>query len=162
MYKLTFDNGDTFYTDSLTYVKKSKNGCFVICDEYSANGIVFMDTPYHVYGLPEIDGIESVSVSYFDSGENLKNNEYSISDVEQMVINQQIIILQLSDSLQSASTLSNYGDDLIFNILLRIVSREKNSEILEKIEFLHNHNAISDKQYNTLIGEDENENFLRF
>lgn len=51
MYKITIDETHAGYIEKPTFIYlNSKNGCFNICDEQAATGIVFNGEPYDLTG----------------------------------------------------------------------------------------------------------------
>lgn len=39
-------------TENLNYIKKAENGCYVLCPEPDASGIVFEGVAYHCWAVP--------------------------------------------------------------------------------------------------------------
>ena len=37
-------------TENLNYIKKAENGCYILCPEHDASGIVFEGVAYHLLG----------------------------------------------------------------------------------------------------------------
>ena len=42
-------------TENLNYIKKAENGCYILCPEHDASGIVFEGVAYHLLGRASID-----------------------------------------------------------------------------------------------------------
>lgn len=59
MYKITKD-GKEYYSDTILYVKKAANGCFVPCNPEDANFIVGK--------VPDDTVFEGASAEYLDGG----------------------------------------------------------------------------------------------
>lgn len=60
MYKITKQGEVIACLDSLTYIKKAANGCYVLSDQEDAQGIVVHGTPYTLLGRTPMDGLEEV------------------------------------------------------------------------------------------------------
>lgn len=63
MYRILKNDEVLATVSNLTYVKKQENGSYALSDESAAQGIVLDGTVYHVAGKPEIEGVETVTVS---------------------------------------------------------------------------------------------------
>ena len=48
-------------TENLNYIKKAENGCYILCPEHDASGIVFEGVAYHLLGRAAMDELETVS-----------------------------------------------------------------------------------------------------
>lgn len=49
-------------TENLNYIKKAENGCYILCPEHDASGIVFEGVAYHLLGRAAMDELETVSL----------------------------------------------------------------------------------------------------
>ena len=81
MYKIIANTGETFLTEKPNFIRKHKNGCFVLTDEATAEGVAYNGTPYLFS-----DGSVCFEVDTFDviSQEDAKNREaveQSITDL---------------------------------------------------------------------------------
>ena len=47
-------------TENLNYIKKAENGCYILCPEHDASGIVFEGVAYHLLGRVAMDELEDV------------------------------------------------------------------------------------------------------
>ena len=72
MYKLSRNGESLGMTEALTYVKTAANGCYVLCPEPEASGIVFAGVVYHLPGRPELAGTDTVAVEVVDAGSEIK------------------------------------------------------------------------------------------
>lgn len=45
------------------WVKKQDNGCYGLCDEQEAQGVVIEGTVYHVTGKEALDDVESIDMT---------------------------------------------------------------------------------------------------
>lgn len=62
MFKLITANGDTVVTEKPNYIRKHRNGCFILCEREKADGVAYHGTPYLFEEgnmLHEVDGGES-------------------------------------------------------------------------------------------------------
>ena len=55
-------------TEAPNYIRKSENGCFILCPEPEASGIAFAGTVYHLLGREEMEGAETVALEETDAG----------------------------------------------------------------------------------------------
>lgn len=72
MYKLSRNGESLGMTEALTYIKTAANGCYVLCPELEASGIVFAGAVYHLPGRPELEGADTVAVEVVDAGEEIE------------------------------------------------------------------------------------------
>lgn len=72
MYKLSRNGESLGMTEALTYIKTAANGCYVLCPEPEASGIVFAGAVYHLPGRPELEGADTVTVEVVDAGEEIE------------------------------------------------------------------------------------------
>lgn len=85
MYKLiNFDTGEEIgITDSLTYIRLGKNGCYVKCKNgEEPQGIAYDSTPYNLLGKESMGDLPTVSVREYDAGDEfnaLKSENKSLS-----------------------------------------------------------------------------------
>lgn len=76
MYRIIKDGANIGLTENLNYIKQAENGCYVLCPEHDASGIVFAGTVYHLLGRDTLDGAETVSLEETDAGTEItKSNE---------------------------------------------------------------------------------------
>lgn len=69
MYKIVGAGGAQLgYTEKPTYIRKAKNGSYVICGEADATGIAHNGTPYHLFGREVLDELDDVMVVRMDGG----------------------------------------------------------------------------------------------
>ena len=62
MFKILKGGTQFGMTEAPSYIKKAKNGCYILCSEPEASGIVFSGTPYQLAGRPEMGDVETVTV----------------------------------------------------------------------------------------------------
>lgn len=72
MYKITKD-GKEYYSDTLAYVKKAPNGCYVPC--------LAEEAEYVVGKVPEDTIFENVEVEWFDGGSTLTKSENDVDEL---------------------------------------------------------------------------------
>ena len=46
MYKIITHTGETYLTEKPNFIRKHENGCFVLTDEATAEGVAYRGTPY--------------------------------------------------------------------------------------------------------------------
>ena len=71
MFRIIKDGANIGLTENLNYIKQAENGCYVLCPERDASGIVFEGTPYHLLGRDEMEGLETVSLEVTDAGKEI-------------------------------------------------------------------------------------------
>ena len=71
MFRIIKDGANLGLTENLNYIKQAENGCFVLCPEQDASGIVFEGNPYHLLGRNPLEGVETVMVERVDAGTEL-------------------------------------------------------------------------------------------
>ena len=72
MYKIITNIGETYLTEKPNFIRKHENGCFVLTDEATAEGVAYSGTPYLF-----ADGAICCEVDTFDvvTQEDAKNRE---------------------------------------------------------------------------------------
>lgn len=68
MYSIVKDNLEIGIVERPTYIRMQENGAYGLCDETEAQGIVYEGTPYHVWGMPKMENVESVALVEFNGG----------------------------------------------------------------------------------------------
>lgn len=79
MFKILKGGTQLGMTEALSYIKKAKNGCYVLCSEPEASGIVFSGTPYQLAGRPEMGDVETVTVEEADAGAELQLVNHTVT-----------------------------------------------------------------------------------
>ena len=79
MFKILKGGTQLGMTEALSYIKKAKNGCYVLCSEPEASGIVFSGTPYQLAGRPEMGDVETVTVGEADAGTELQLVNHTVT-----------------------------------------------------------------------------------
>lgn len=67
MYKIITHTGETYLTEKPNFIRKHKNGCFVLTDEATAEGVAYNGTPY-IFA-------EGNAVHEFDAADLVKETE---------------------------------------------------------------------------------------
>ena len=67
MYKIITHTGETHLTEKPNFIRKHENGCFVLTDEETAEGVAYNGTPY-IFA-------EGNSVHEFDAADLVKEME---------------------------------------------------------------------------------------
>lgn len=80
MYSIVKDNLEIGIVDKPTYIRMQENGAYGLCEEADAEGIAYNNTPYHVWGMPELagEGVESVALVEFDIGNRIFEQQQSL------------------------------------------------------------------------------------
>ena len=68
MYKIIKDGANIGLTEKLNYIMQAENGCYILCPEQNASGIVFEGTPYHLLGRDGMEDLATVSLETTDAG----------------------------------------------------------------------------------------------
>lgn len=73
MYRIIkIDGTELGITDSVTYIKISRNGSYINATEKDAIGVAFKSEPYNLIGHEDIEGADTVVVSRIDTGDVMK------------------------------------------------------------------------------------------
>lgn len=67
MYKIITNTGETHMTEKPNFIRKHENGCFVLTDEATAEGVAYNGTPY-IFA-------EGNAVHEFDAADLVKETE---------------------------------------------------------------------------------------
>lgn len=62
MYRIVKETDTLATVTALSWVRLQDNGCYALCDEDIAQGIVVDGTVYHVAGKPDLTGAETVAI----------------------------------------------------------------------------------------------------
>ena len=68
MFRITKSGAVIGMTETPNYIKQQENGCFALCPEPLASGIVFEGAVYHLMGREALDGVETVMLEETDDG----------------------------------------------------------------------------------------------
>ena len=68
MFRITKSGAVIGMTETPNYIKQQENGCFALCPEPLASGIVFEGAVYHLVGREALDGVETVMLEETDAG----------------------------------------------------------------------------------------------
>lgn len=68
MFRIIKNGAAIGLTENINYIKQAENGCFVLCPEPLASGIVFEGTVYHLLGREPLEGAETVGLEVADAG----------------------------------------------------------------------------------------------
>lgn len=70
-------------TEKPTYIRLQDNRVYGLCEKEDAQGIVYEDTIYHVWGMPDFPDpeIESVALVEFDGGTLFRKQTAEINDL---------------------------------------------------------------------------------
>ena len=81
MYKIITNTGETHLTEKPTFIRKHENGCFILTDEATADGVAYNGTPYLF-----ADGTICFEV---DKGADILATEKTVSDNDAMSVDQE-------------------------------------------------------------------------
>ena len=81
MYKIITNTGETHLTEKPNFIRKHENGCFVLTDEATADGVAYHGTPYLF-----ADGVICYEV---DKGADILETEKTVSDNDAMSVDQE-------------------------------------------------------------------------
>ena len=68
MFRITKSGAVIGMTENPNYIRQQENGCFALCPEPLASGIVFEGTVYHLMGRDALEGVETVMLEETDAG----------------------------------------------------------------------------------------------
>ncbi len=68
MFRITKGGVTVGMTESPNYIRQQENGCFALCPEPLASGVVFEGTVYHLMGRDALEGAETVLLEETDAG----------------------------------------------------------------------------------------------
>ena len=77
MYRIVKDGAELALIEAPNYVRRAGNGCFVLCQEAEAAGIVYNGTVYHLLGREALEGAESVILEAADAGAEIQTTRES-------------------------------------------------------------------------------------
>ena len=89
MYKIKAE-GKEYYSDTLVYVKKAQNGCYVPCSAEEAE--------YVVGKVPEDTIFENTGVERFDGGSALAKSENDVNEL--LAIVDEVVEAQYNEDLE--------------------------------------------------------------
>ena len=81
MYKIINNTGETYLTEKPTFIRKHENGCFVLTDKATSEGVAYHGTPYLF-----ADGAICYEV---DKGADILETEKTVSDNDAMSVEQE-------------------------------------------------------------------------
>lgn len=79
MYQLTRNGASLGMTEAPTFIKQAKNGCFILCPEPEASGIVYANAVYHLLGREDMAGAETVTLDEVDAGQKIAEAQEIVS-----------------------------------------------------------------------------------
>ena len=118
MYRITKteDGAVLGMTEAPNYIRKSENGCFILCPEPEASGIAFAGTPYHLLGREEMEGAETVSLEEVDAGGELTAAQEEIADLRTSLAATDESTLELYEALLGQEAETAKQDEAIIEI----------------------------------------------
>lgn len=82
-------------TENLNYIKKAENGCYILCPEHDASGIVFEGVAYHLLGRAAMDELETVSLEQADAGTEISKAKSAVEDADALNVDQEYRLTML-------------------------------------------------------------------
>ena len=106
MFKITStkDGAVVGMTATPNYIKQVENGCFNLCPEPEASGIVFDGIVYHLLGRNDLADAETVMLEKTDSGPMLTAAQQSIADAEAMNVDHEYRLTLVELGLAGSET----------------------------------------------------------
>ena len=68
MFRITKGGVTVGMTENPNYIRQQENGCFDLCPEPEASGIVYNGVVYHLLGRDPLEGVETVMLEETDAG----------------------------------------------------------------------------------------------
>lgn len=68
MYRLMHNGAMIALGENLRYIRMQENGSYGFCDKADAQGVAMDSTPYHIDGMDELTGAETVNVETVEAG----------------------------------------------------------------------------------------------
>ena len=81
MYKIITNTGETHLTEKPNFIRKHENGCFVLTDEVSAEGVAYNGKPYLFSDGSVCCEVDTFDVISKEDTENREAVEQSITDL---------------------------------------------------------------------------------
>jgi hypothetical protein len=101
MYRIIKDGESIGLTESPTYIKQAENGCYVLCPEHDASGIVFEGTVYRLIGRDGMEDLPPIMAQAMDGGSELSAARADIEDADAMNVDQEYRLTLLELGLES-------------------------------------------------------------
>ena len=140
----TFDDSVIGYSDTVNYIRLSKNGCYVPCPEADAQGVAYNSAPYHLFGRPDLDDLPTVLVNKVDTGHEvdaLKAEDKSLGDQTTQLQLALVEVYEIAMTVSGLSEVETLSDafsavEYIYAELVR-----KNLKALESVPEKHRANV---------------------
>ena len=81
MYKIITHTGETHLTEKPNFIRKHKNGCFVLTDEDHAEGVAYHGTPYLFKDGAMVCEVDDYEVVTQEDTKNREAVEQAITDL---------------------------------------------------------------------------------
>ena len=107
MFRITnTENGAVIgMTAAPNYIKQVENGCYNLCPEPEASGIVFGGTVYHLLGRKPLPDVETVMLEENDIGPLFAAAQASIADAEAMNVDHEYRLTLVELGLAGSETI---------------------------------------------------------
>lgn len=89
MFRIIKDGVSVGMTETPNYIKQQENGCFALCPEPEASGIVFAGTAYHLLGREGMEDMETVMLEETDAGAEIQAAKLAAEDADGMIVDQE-------------------------------------------------------------------------
>lgn len=89
MYRIKKGEAVIGMTEAPTYIKQVENGCYNLCPEPQASGIVFSGVNYHLLGRDGMEDLETVMLEEIDAGAEIQAAQQAASDADGMIVDQE-------------------------------------------------------------------------
>ena len=106
MFRITQNGVSIGMTEAPNYIKQTDNGCYVLCPEPEASGIVFAGTPYRLLGRDGMEGAETVMLEETDAGMELLAVKQQAEDADGMMVDQEYRLTLLELGLSEDSEMN--------------------------------------------------------
>lgn len=84
MYRIIKNGKICGMTENPRYIKQAANGCFNLCPEPEASGIVFAGNAYHLMGRSALGELETVSLEEVDTGTELQTMSDAVTSTSKI------------------------------------------------------------------------------
>jgi hypothetical protein len=102
----TSDGKSLGMTEAPTYIKQAENGCYILCPEPEASGIVISGIPYRLLGREAPEGmgdLDTVMLEETDAGPMVAAAHELSSDIDGLTVDHEYRLSLLELGLAGAS-----------------------------------------------------------
>lgn len=116
MYKLIKNGVSLGTAEAPTYITEANNGCFILCSEAEATGVVYQGTAYHLLGRNPLRDAETVRLVAIDAGDVLSNAEACISALQADLATADESAISLYEALLQKDAVDAAQDDALIEL----------------------------------------------